>query len=125
MTVVSKKPNRRKQQISEKLFSVLATCMRQRAFDPRFAGVTLVAVDVSSDLKNAIVFFSLSDQYAADCKNITKSLNHAKGYFRTYLAEHTSLRYVPHLRFQRDKFTEDSARLEQLLQAIPEPTDET
>ena len=85
--------------------------------DPRFMFVTITVVDVSKDLRNAKVFYSV----LGDQKNLEKiklALEKARGMIRKLVAERLTIRYTPELFFSFDESIEKSARIEKTLQEI-------
>lgn len=82
----------------------LATLLAQRAHDPRFQGISVVGLSLSSDLMHARVCIStcFSD---VDLSCVLPALNKAKGYFRSQLARQLPGRRVPRLQFVLDTNT--------------------
>lgn len=90
------KPYRRAQRVGEEIQRVLAEALAFDVRDPRLSGVTLLRVDVSSDLKTAKVFFIAHD----DPERAQEGFSHAKGFLRGLIAKRMEMRLVPDLRFQ-------------------------
>lgn len=104
----------RKLRIGAQIHSELAALVRDELSDPRVAGVTVTAVDVSPDLRNARVLVSL----LGDDKKLAEAidgLNHAAGRLRGALGKRLSLRYVPQLRFVADVGLREGDRLNALI----------
>jgi len=103
----------RARKVAELLQQELAILLRHQAKDPRFNVVTITAVDVSPDLKNAKIYFSLLDETK---KNDTlAALNKAAGFFRVKLAEAVELRIMPQLYFYFDDSLARADKISQLL----------
>lgn len=86
--------------------------------DPRVIGVTFTAVDVTTDLEHAKVWFTV---YGADQEAARKGLASAAGFLRSELAQRMSLRTVPKLSFVYDASVERGAHLSELIdQAVAE-----
>lgn len=82
---------------------VLADIIRGQIKDPRISPVTsVVAVEVSPDLKNAKVWIStLGDEKAQE--DTLAGLKSAEGYIRNQLAKEINLRNTPQLTFVMDQ----------------------
>lgn len=103
----------RAQRIAEQIRHELAVILMRETKDPRIHGVTFTAVEVSSDLEHAKVWFTLLEGEPAE---VGKVLGHAGGYLRTELAHRLRLRTVPRLTFQYDESVERGARLSRLIE---------
>lgn len=106
----------RKLRINAQLQSELAALIRTGLSDPRVAGVTVTAVDVSPDLRNARISVSLlgSDDRLKDA---LKGLKRAEGKLRHGLGERLRLRLVPHLNFVADAALREGDRISALIGA--------
>ena len=82
---------------------VLADIIRGQIKDPRISPVTsVVAVEVSPDLKNAKVWIStLGDEKAQE--DTLAGLKSAEGYIRNQLAKEINLRNTPRITFVMDQ----------------------
>ena len=82
---------------------VLADIIRGQIKDPRISPVTsVVAVEVSPDLKNAKVWIStLGDEKALE--DTMAGLKSAEGYIRSQLAKEINLRNTPQITFVMDQ----------------------
>jgi len=91
--------NRRPARVADAIRNELATLLLQRISDPRIAFVSITSVRVSSDLKNATVYFACGDEAV---KKAEQGFASAQGFMRTCLAKSLALRYVPKLTFRHD-----------------------
>jgi len=110
--------NPRSRRVAEQIRQELASILMREMNDPRCIGVSFTAVDVTSDLEHAKVWFTTfnPDHHAA-----LKGLASAAGYLRTELAKRMSLRTVPKLNFHYDESVERGAHLSHLIdQAVAE-----
>lgn len=103
----------RARRVAEQIRHELAQILMRETKDPRIYGVTFTAVEVSSDLEHAKVWFTLLEGEPAE---MGKALRHASGYLRTELARRLRLRTVPRLNFQYDESVERGARLSRLIE---------
>lgn len=102
----------RAQRIAEQIRHELAMVLMRESKDPRIHDVTLTAVEVTPDLEQAKVWFTL---LRGDPAEATRALNHAAGYLRSELAHRLRLRNMPRLSFKFDESVERGARLSRLI----------
>lgn len=110
----------RQLRVGEELRHALAGIIAEdRLSDPDLAGkmITVTAVKISPDLRNATIFitpFALG-QSEEEATKLVRGLNRAAGYFRGELARMVEMRVSPQLRFRIDESFETANRIEQLL----------
>ena len=81
----------------------LARLLREKVTDPRIGLVTLTRIDVSPDLRNAIVFYSaLATKGDADLESIDQGLASAASFLRRRAAQVLPMKRMPELRFRYD-----------------------
>ncbi len=108
----------RARRVGEQIRQELADILWREMKDPRVHGVTINAVDVTSDLEHAKVWYTL---LAGEDAEISKALTRAAGFLRTELSHRMRMRVVPKLTFQYDRSIERGAHLSQLIeQALEE-----
>jgi ribosome-binding factor A len=107
-------------QLREELSDILA-----RLSDPRVGMVTIVEVDVSPDLRNALVKVSSIGDDAQRRARI-EALEHARGFIKRELAQRlrSNLRHIPDVKFFDDRNIEYAVHIGQVLhEIIPEEPD--
>ena len=109
--------NPRSRRVAEQIHHELTDILRRDMKDPRIAGITINAVEVSSDLEYAKVWYTL---FEGESPEIAKALGHANGFLRSELASRMRLRMVPRLTFQYDKSIERGVHLSQLIERAVE-----
>ena len=95
-----------------------ATFLREGAKDPRLVGmVTVTAVDVSRDLRQARIYVSVlgSDTERASTFDALDSLT---SHLRSRLAKSLQLRIAPEISFKLDESVARAARIESLLAQV-------
>ena len=98
---------------------VLAEALRKKAKDPRLDSVVISTVKLSSDLKNAKIYFVVTGSKDDDrIEQAKKGLENATGFFKRALGEELTLRYMPALSFFYDDSFDYGERIERLLQSI-------
>lgn len=117
-----KEPSQRQLRVGEEIRHALAeTLMRGHFRDPDLQNpglVTITAVSVSPDLKNANAYVMPLGGKGID--TILPALNRAAPYFRSELGRRGNFRYVPRLTFHLDESFDNAQRIETLLRAEKE-----
>lgn len=112
--------NRRADRVAEAIREEVATFLGEGAKDPRLVGlVTVTAVDVTRDLRQARVFVSIlgsDSQRRATFEALTSLASH----LRSRLARTLRLRVAPELTFKLDDSVARAARIESLLAEVRE-----
>ncbi len=96
--------------INAQLQRELSSLIREQLTDPRVALVTVTAVSVSPDMRNARISIS---QLGSDVelKAAAKALNGAASLLRRAIGKSLKLRYVPMLRFFADEALREGDRI--------------
>src|SRR5688500_17223802 len=110
--------HRRADRVAEAIREDVATFLREGAKDPRLVGmVTVTAVDVPRDLRQAKIFVSILGSDAERAATI-EALESMKGHLRSRLAKSLRLRVAPELSFKLDESVARAARIESLLAQV-------
>lgn len=92
----------------------IAHCLQFEISDPRATFVTIVRVELNSDLSTAKVFYSVLGDDSE--RTMTGSvLDHAKGFIRKQLGRVLRTRTIPDLRFVPDGTMADAERIDELI----------
>ena len=86
---------------------------------PRIGFVTITRVELTQDLRNARIFYSVLGK-EEDCKKTKLALESALGYIRSLVAQRINLRFATELMFQEDHSIEYSVRIEEVINKIKE-----
>jgi len=108
---------KRATRVGDQILKCAAELLLQKVKDPRVNGITLTGVDISNDLKNATVFYSLIGG-EDDIKRAQVGLDRAKGYIKREIGLNIKLRNVPEIIFKHDPTLDTGNRLEKLFQKI-------
>lgn len=106
------RPKRRPARVAQAIQQELAILFLQGIKDPRIGAVTITRVEVSADLRRAMIFFDTSREGGGQA---AAGLESAKGFIRSHLARELNLRYAPELVFKRDIGAANRDRIEELL----------
>ena len=107
--------------IHKEISSLLINGLR----DPRIGFVTITAVDVSPDLRQAKVFYTVMGSETERVKT-QSGLVSCTSFIRQQIGRHLRLRYVPDIRFEYDASFDYGQHIEQLLRDVKsdEPQDD-
>ena len=108
---------RRQRKVAELLHEELSLLLHRETKDPRLALITVTGVEITSDLRQAQVYFTVLGD-AADVTEAQSGLTNAAGFLKHRVGQALSLRHVPDLTFKLDTSLENGMRIEQLLDAI-------
>lgn len=82
--------------------------------DPRVEMVTITGAKVSSDIRHAVIFFSvIGDENR--WKEATKGLASSKGYIKRELGKRLEIKFIPELKFVEDKTMETGSRIDKMI----------
>ena len=108
---------RRTDRMSDLVRAELSDLILREIKDPRIKLVSLTEVDVTSDLRRAVVRVSaLGDE--AQREAAVEALRHAKGFLRTELAHRLRTRVTPELVFELDRGAEHSQKISDILEGL-------
>lgn len=74
----------------------------KRVRDPRVQGVTVTGVEVTGDLQQATIYYSILSDKASDGQKAAEGLEKATGLIRKELGARLSIYKTPELKFVRD-----------------------
>ncbi|MFP5288564.1 MAG: 30S ribosome-binding factor RbfA [Thermoanaerobaculia bacterium] len=108
---------RRTDRMSDLVRAELSDLILREIKDPRIKLVSLTEVDVTSDLRRAVVRVSaLGDETQRQAA--VEALRHARGFLRTELAHRLRTRVTPELVFELDRGAEYSQKISDLLESL-------
>ena len=115
--------SRRSQRVADLIRSELSSILLRRLKDPRVKLCTLTGVQVSPDLRYAVIQVSVVGD-DAQREETMAALRHAKGFLRSQLAKQLPrMKTTPELRFELDRGAEYSQRISELLENRDEHSD--
>lgn len=104
----------RTQRVSEAIREVVATSILHDLADPRIQGVTVLNVDVTGDLRNAVVYVTVMGSPAQQ-KLALHALRHAAGFLQSKVAARLQTRFTPILTFKVDDGVKKSVEMSRLI----------
>ena len=109
--------NKRPKRVADMIKNEVALLLLRKVKDPRLSNVSIVTVEVTRDLRKAIVYYSvLGDEL--QIKDAAEGLTRAKGFIRSHLARVLGMRATPDLVFKLDLAMVHKQEMEKLLKEI-------
>ncbi len=90
---------KRPARVAETIRTRLAELMLRKMRDPRVYGTSITGVDMTPDLRTAVIYFTCAE---GEEVNVQDGLDSAQGFLRSQLAKELALRYMPKLVFKHD-----------------------
>ncbi|NLM62925.1 MAG: 30S ribosome-binding factor RbfA [Mollicutes bacterium] len=106
------KLNRLSNSLLKQISYILATEIK----DKNIQFVTVTDVKLSSDLSYAKVYVTVLEDDKRE--EILKSLNNARGFIRTKLADYIEIRHLPELTFVYDESIEYGMKIEKIINEL-------
>lgn len=109
----------RARKMADRIKVIIAKRLEKGVRDPRMGFVTITDVQVTGDLQNATVFYTVygTDEERTDTAAALKA---ATGMLRTEVGRNITARLTPTLFFQLDAIPENAAHIEDLLREANE-----
>ena len=113
--------SQRAQRVAETIHQEISNLLIKGLKDPRIGFVTITSVDVTSDLRQAKVYFTLMG--SQDDRQQTQSgLDSSASYVRQQLGKVLRLRYIPEIHFIYDASVDYGQHIEELLSDVKTDT---
>lgn len=107
----------RPEKIANEMREYISTIIHEELKDPRIGFVTITRIEVTADIRNAKVFFSvLGDK--EEKERATEGLNSAVGFIRKLLGTRMRTKFTPELIFKLDESTEYRLHLNEIFDKI-------
>jgi len=104
----------KQERINSNLQKEISYIIANEVKNPHLKFVTITAVDVTSDLSFAKVYFTV----LGNKTETLEALKSAKGFIKRELGERVELRHIPELEFIYDESIEYGARIEEKIKEI-------
>ena len=105
----------RSERVADQIRAELARLLAEEVRDPRIGFVTVTAVELSPDMRNARVYVSILGD---DPETSLRALRRATPFLKRGIARRAGLRFTPELRFAIDESISGGFRIEKLLGEI-------
>ena len=117
-------PPRHAQKIASRIKFIVSHVVQQELNDPRLGFVTILDVEMSSDLRQAKIRFSVLGSQGDRAKSL-RAIESSAGFIQKRVGKNLNLRNVPLLQFVLDEYDDRMSRIEEILAMDREDEDET
>ncbi len=107
----------RHDRVAQAIKEEVSIILHDKIKDPRIGFITITRVELSADLKNAKIFFSVLGK-DENLKKTKEALSSASGFIRSLIAQRINLRIAPEIIFKEDRSSEYSVRIQEVLEEI-------
>lgn len=109
--------SRRQLKAAEAIREVISTSILTEVRDPRVQGVTVLAVQISPDMREAKVFVSVMGDQEGKARSL-EGLRSSAGFLQARIANRIDMRYTPKLFFCFDQGVKNIAAVASILNRI-------
>jgi len=103
--------------VQELIQEEIAELLLFKVKDPRITAVSITRVKMSSDLRRAVVCYSVFED-DVDRGEVQKGLESAAGFFRREVGRVVNLKFVPEIIFQFDRGLEYAQHMDEVLKNL-------
>lgn len=112
--MTSNKPYNRSERVEKQLLEIISSIAIKNIDLSSLGFITFTDVDISPDLKNAKIFFSVLNQKLPD-DELEIEINRKKKAFKKFLSPELHLRTTPKIQFVNDKKLSFQEKIDSLL----------
>lgn len=107
----------RTDRVSGLIQKVLSDILIKEIADPRLTMATITGVRMSTDLRIASIYFTISGG-ESKVTAATQAFEKARGFIKKKLGRQLELRYMPELRFFHDQSFDYGSNIDKLLKSV-------
>ena len=87
---------KRSDRVSDLIHSEVAKIFSTEVRDPRLAGITIIKVEMTPDMKKTFIYYSSSNSFSdVENKDLLIGLSKVKGFIRSTLSKRLNMRRTP------------------------------
>tara|TARA_Y100001978_G_C23490425_1_gene336048 strand:- start:224 stop:604 length:381 start_codon:yes stop_codon:yes gene_type:complete len=117
--LTSNKPYNRSERVEKQILEIISS-IALKNIDLSYLGfITFTSVDISPDLKNAKIYYSVINQNFSDSE-LEIALNKKQKAFKKFLSPQLHLRSTPKIQFFNDKKFSYQEKIKRLINELPE-----
>ena len=109
----------RARKLADRVREIVAEALDLRIKDPRLGFVTVTDARVTSDLREATVFYTVYGD-ETEREATAAALESARGMLRTEVGRQTGIKHTPSLEFVLDALPDTAAHIDELLKSAAE-----
>lgn len=114
------KKHYRVDRLSQEIQRDVDEILLKRVRDPRVQGVTITGVDVTGDLQQATIYYSILSDKASAGEKAQAGLDKATGLIRSELGARLDIFKTPAISFKRDPSVAYGSRIDELIHELHE-----
>lgn len=104
--------------LSQEIQREVDDILLKRVRDPRVQGITITGVDLTGDLQQATIYYSLLSDKASDGQKAQTGLDKATGLIRSELGARLNIFKIPELKFEKDQSVAYGSHIDELLNKL-------
>lgn len=116
--MTSNKPYNRSERVEKQVLEIISSIAIKHIDLSSLGFITFTGVDISPDLKNAKIFFSVLNQKIPD-EDLEVVINKKQKAFKKFLSPELHLRTTPKIQFINDKKLSYQEKIDNLLNNLP------
>ena len=116
--MTSNKPYNRSERVEKQVLEIISSIAIKHIDLSSLGFITFTGVDISPDLKNAKIFFSVLNQKIPD-DDLEVVINKKQKAFKKFLSPELHLRTTPKIQFINDKKLSYQEKIDNLLNNLP------
>ena len=116
--MISNKPYNRSERVEKQVLDIISSIAIKHIDLSSLGFITFTGVDISPDLKNAKIFFSVLNQKIPD-DDLEVIINKKQKAFKKFLSPELHLRTTPKIQFINDKKLSYQEKIDNLLNNLP------
>ena len=109
----------RSDRAAELIRAAVTKILREEVQDPGLGFVTITQIEVSRDLQNAKIYYTILGDNDAR-QRAEAAFERARPFLRSRIGEEIDLRSVPEVLFRYDRSTDNAMRIDEILAGLPE-----
>ena len=109
----------RPERVANAIRKEISSMIQQELKDPRIGFTTITKVEITSDLRNATIYYTVMGS-KKEKKSTDVALNRAKGFIKNKIGDNLQLRLTPDLIFVYDKSVEYRDKIENIFDKLHE-----
>ena len=115
--MISKKPYNRSERVEKQILDIISSTAIRKIDLSSLGFVTFTKVDISPDLKNAKIYYSVINKKISDGE-LDTAINKKQKAFRKFLGPELHLRNTPKIKFINDEFSLYQEKINRLLNGV-------
>ncbi|AYW48482.1 30S ribosome-binding factor RbfA [Tetragenococcus osmophilus] len=112
--------NYRDRRVAQEILKEVTQVLQKKIRDPRVQGVTITDVDVTGDLQQATIYYSILSSADSDKKEAQAGLEKASGLIRREVGHTLSIYKTPEIFFELDESLEYGERIDEMIRELHE-----